>query len=69
MEIEQIFDFLLDKFEHLLYILIRRRLKNGNMHNGEEFFYQTNTIFLEILDVFQEKLGQYAGKRIAAWVY
>ncbi len=69
MEIEQIFDFLLDKFEHLLYILIRRRLKNGNMHNGEEFFYQTNTIFLEILDVFQEKLGQYAGKRTAARVY
>ena len=69
MEIEQIFDFLLDKFEHLLYILIRRRLKNGNMHNGEEFFYQTNTIFLEILDVFQEKLGQYGGKKTAAWAY
>ena len=69
MEIEQIFDFLLDKFEHLLYILIRRRLKNGNMHNGEEFFYQINTIFRGNTGCISRKIGQYAGKRTAAWVY
>jgi hypothetical protein len=32
------------------------------MHNGEEFFHQSNTFFAGILDVFQEKLGQYGGK-------
>ena len=31
-------------------VIARLRLKNGNMHNGEEFF-------TGMLNVFQEKLG------------
>ena len=63
IEIEQIFDFLLDKFEHLLYILIRRSLKNGNMHNGEELFHQTNTIFRGNTGCISRKIGAVCWKK------
>lgn len=63
MKIEQIFDFLLDKFEHPLYILIRWRLKNGNMHNGEEFFHQTNTIFRRNTGCISRKIGAVCWKK------
>ena len=47
----------------------RRRLKNGNMHNDEEFFARQTQFFAGILDVFQEKLGRHGGKITAAWAY
>jgi hypothetical protein len=34
-----------------------------------DFFTRQTQFFTGILDVFQEKLGQYGGKRTATWAY
>ena len=48
---------------------VRPCLKNGNMTKRGGFAARRGRFFAGILDVFQEKSGEYGGKRPAGWAY